>query len=59
MDRGALWATVHGGHKESDTTEHAGDYHGILLLLHSNDRNQTGLFFFFFKHHSHALDILN
>ena len=21
MDRGAWWATVHGGHKESDTTE--------------------------------------
>ena len=21
MDRGACWATVHGGHKESDTTE--------------------------------------
>ena len=26
MDRRAWWATVHGGHKESDTTEH------ILLL---------------------------
>ena len=23
MDRGDWWATVHGGHKESDTTEHA------------------------------------
>ena len=23
MDRGAWWATVHGGHKESDTTERA------------------------------------
>ena len=23
MDRGAWWATVHGGHKESDMTEHA------------------------------------
>ena len=22
MDRGAWWATVHGGHKESDVTEH-------------------------------------
>ena len=21
LDRGAWWATVHGGHKESDTTE--------------------------------------
>ena len=21
MDRGALWAIVHGGHRESDTTE--------------------------------------
>ena len=57
MDRGALWATVHGGHKESDTTEHAGDDHGILSLLHSNDRNQTALFFFL--NHHHALYILN
>ena len=23
MDRGARWTTVHGGHKESDMTEHA------------------------------------
>ena len=23
MDRGARWATVHGGRKKSDTTEHA------------------------------------
>ena len=23
MDRGAWWATVHGGHKESEMTEHA------------------------------------
>ena len=22
MDRGAWWATVHGGHKESEMTEH-------------------------------------
>ena len=26
MDAGAWWITVHGGHKESDTTEHACTY---------------------------------
>ena len=29
MDRGAWWATVHGGCKESDTTEHA-----RMIVLH-------------------------
>ena len=26
MDRGAWWATVHGGHKKSDMTEHTHTY---------------------------------
>ena len=31
MDRGAWWATVHGGHKESDTTERLTTKKTILL----------------------------
>ena len=34
MDRGAWWATVHGGHKESDTTEHTHTHHTRLTLTH-------------------------
>ena len=30
MDRGVWWATVHGGHKESDTIEHAYMYAYML-----------------------------
>ena len=32
MDRGSWWATVHGGHKESDTTEdaHTTPFLGLL-----------------------------
>ena len=30
MDRGAWWATVHGGQKESDMTEHACTYTYII-----------------------------
>ena len=36
MDRGAWWATVHGGHKESGTTEQLTrtlDYQMITKLL--------------------------
>ena len=30
MDRGAWWATVHGGHKESDTIERPHAWESIL-----------------------------
>ena len=30
MDRGAWWARVHGGHKESDTTERSNQQHSSL-----------------------------
>ena len=32
MDRGSWWATVHGGHKESDTTEDAHTTPFLVLL---------------------------
>ena len=32
MHRGAWWATVQGGHKELDTTEHS-TYTGFILFL--------------------------
>ena len=31
MDRGAWWATVHGGHKESDMTERLNNSHNLHL----------------------------
>ena len=37
MDRGAWWATVHGGHKEVDTTE------PLTLSLQFKDGRQRGL----------------
>ena len=33
MDRGAWWATVHGGHTELDTTEQLTHKQKLLLLL--------------------------
>ena len=32
MDRGAWWASVSGGHKESDMTEHAHTHNALLIL---------------------------
>ena len=33
MDRGAWWARVHGGHKESDTTERSNQQHSSLQFM--------------------------
>ena len=40
MDRGAWWASVSGGHKESDMTEHA-HTHNALLILYNPSSLQT------------------
>ena len=33
MDRGAWWAIVHGGHKESDTTEQLTHFRILVIVL--------------------------
>ena len=49
MDRGAWWATVHGGHRETDTTEHTHHHHqqqclkNCKFLKSLNPWRSTGL----------------
>ena len=48
MDRGALWATVHGVTRESDMTEQLNNNKKLYLLQYSFCSTFWGFFFCFF-----------
>ena len=48
MDRGAWWATVHGGHKESAMTKHARPHARAHTHTHTHTHHVSGKMGYFF-----------